>query len=89
MDKKVPSITLVGLKFFILNPDISIENDKRYIIKEFYPLITDSQITGSLILLKTLFHGFQGIELVPHTSPFITSRTISSFKEYGEFGTLF
>ena len=85
----MPSITLVGIKFFVLNPDISIENDKRYMIKEFYPLLTNSQITGSLILLSTLSHGFQCIELVPHTAPFITSRTISSFKEYGEFGTLF
>ena len=87
-------VNLVGLKMFMLKPRLSIENDRKYITKEQYPMFDDdNKIVGNYLVFKLSEGNLRGIELpnktIENQMYNKQSRTFSGHTLYEDVGVLF
>ena len=86
-------IDLVGLKIFLLKPRLAIENDRKYITKEQYPLFGQNKVRGQYLVFKASEGNIRGIEVPNKTMEDQMynkqSLTFSGHTVYEDIGVLF
>lgn len=86
-------IDLVGLKIFLLKPRLAIENDRKYITKEQYPLFSENKLKGQYLVFKASEGNIRGIKLPNKTMDEQMynkqSLTFSGHTVYEDIGVLF
>ena len=86
-------IDLVALKIFLLKPRLAIENDRKYITKEQYPLFGQNKVRGQYLVFKASEGNIRGIEVPNKTMEDQMynkqSLTFSGHTVYEDIGVLF